>query len=64
MATITLQGNPIHTNGELPAVGSTAPDFTLTTGELADVSLAEYAGKKKVLNIVPSVDTGILRAID
>lgn len=59
MATITLQGNPIHTNGELPAVGSTAPDFTLTTGDLADVSLVKYAGKKKVLNIVPSIDTGI-----
>jgi len=59
MASITLQGTAINTNGELPAVGATAPDFTLTTGELADVSLAEFAGKKKVLNIVPSIDTGI-----
>jgi len=57
MATITLQGKEIHTNGELPAVGSTAPDFKLTNTDLADVSLAEFAGKKKLLNIVPSLDT-------
>ena len=57
MAQITLHGNPINTNGELPAVGSTAPDFSLTTGDLADVSLADFAGKKKLLNIVPSLDT-------
>ena len=59
MATITLQGNPIDTNGDLPAVGSTAPDFTLTNGELGEVSLADFDGKKKVLNIFPSIDTGI-----
>ena len=59
MASITFHDTAINTNGELPAVGATAPDFTLTTGELADVSLAEFAGKKKVLNIVPSIDTGI-----
>ena len=59
MATITLHGNPINTNGELPAVGSTAPDFTLTNGELGEVSLADFDGKKKVLNIFPSIDTGI-----
>ena len=59
MATITLQGNPINTNGDLPAVGSTAPDFTLTNGELGEVSLADFDGKKKVLNIFPSIDTGI-----
>lgn len=59
MASITLHGDAINTSGELPAVGSTAPDFTLTTGELADVSLADFAGKKKLLNIVPSLDTGI-----
>lgn len=57
MATITLQGNEIHTNGELPAVGSTAPEFRLTNTDLADVSLADFAGKKKLLNIVPSLDT-------
>ncbi len=59
MATITLEGNTIHTNGELPAVGSTAPDFHLVTTELNDVSLADYAGRKKLLNIVPSLDTGV-----
>jgi thioredoxin-dependent peroxiredoxin len=57
MASIKFQGNPLHTSGELPAVGSKAPDFTLVNGKLADVTLAAYAGKKKVLNIVPSLDT-------
>ena len=59
MAEITLQGNPIHTNGELPAVGAAAPDFSLVDGELNDVSLADFAGKKKVISIVPSLDTGV-----
>ncbi|NOR51472.1 MAG: thiol peroxidase [Gammaproteobacteria bacterium] len=59
MADITLKGNPIHTNGELPAIGSTAPDFSLVGLDLADVSLANYAGKKKLLNIVPSLDTPV-----
>lgn len=59
MATITLQGNEIHTNGELPSVGSQAPDFHLVDGELNDVHLADYTGRKKVLNIVPSLDTGV-----
>ncbi|MCO4762302.1 MAG: thiol peroxidase [Myxococcales bacterium] len=58
MATITLKGNPIHTFGELPAVGSKAPEFSLTSQKLQDHSLAEFAGKKVVLNIYPSVDTG------
>lgn len=59
MAQVTLKGNPIHTNGELPAVGAKAPDFTLTTTDLKDVTLAEYKGKRKILNIVPSLDTGV-----
>jgi len=59
MATITLQGNEINTNGDLPAVGSSAPDFRLVNTELADKSLADYAGKKKLLNIVPSLDTPV-----
>jgi thiol peroxidase len=59
MAQVTLKGNPIHTNGELPQVGAKAPDFTLTTGDLKDVTLAEYKGKKKILNIVPSLDTSV-----
>ncbi len=57
MATVTLKGNPIHTNGELPQKGSQAPAFTLTGVDLKDVGLAEYKGKKKILNIVPSLDT-------
>lgn len=57
MAQVTLQGNPCHTNADLPAVGTTAPAFTLTDGELKDVSLGDFGGKKKLLNIVPSLDT-------
>jgi thiol peroxidase len=57
MATITFQGKPLHTCGELPAVGSKAPDFSLANGKLVDVTLVTYAGKQKVLNIVPSLDT-------
>jgi thiol peroxidase len=59
MANVTLRGSPIHTNGDLPAVGSKAPDFKLTAGDLKDVSLADYAGKRKVLNISPSLDTSV-----
>tara|TARA_R110002096_G_scaffold434673_1_gene657147 strand:+ start:49324 stop:49821 length:498 start_codon:yes stop_codon:yes gene_type:complete len=59
MATITLQGNEINTNGELPKVGDNAPDFTLVNAELGDVSLATYKGKKKLLSIVPSLDTPV-----
>ncbi len=57
MATITLKGNPIHTTGDLPGTGQEAPDFILVDGGLQDVSLATYSGKKKLLNIVPSLDT-------
>lgn len=57
MATVTRRGSVCHTNGELPATGSPAPDFKLTRGDLSDVSLADFAGKKKLLNIVPSLDT-------
>ena len=57
MAQVTLRGTPIHTNGEVPAVGAKAPDFKLVNGDLKDVSLADFRGKKKILNIVPSLDT-------
>ncbi len=57
MATVTLKGNPITTLADLPAVGTQAPDFTLTGADLADVKLADFAGKRLVLNIFPSVDT-------
>lgn len=59
MAKITLNGTPFNTNGELPAVGSKAPDFRLTNKDLADVTLANFKGKKKLLNIVPSLDTPV-----
>lgn len=57
MANITLQGNPFQTNGDLPKVGSDAPGFRLVNGDLKDVTLHDYAGKRKVLNIFPSIDT-------
>ena len=59
MATITLEGNAINTNGELPAVGSTAPDFQLTKTDLSDVRLADFGTQRKIINIVPSLDTGV-----
>jgi thiol peroxidase len=59
MATVTLKGNPIHTNGELPAIGSAAPEFHLVDKDLNDVRLGTYKGKKKLLNIVPSLDTSV-----
>lgn len=59
MATITLKGNKINTSGNLPAVGSQAPDFVLVDGDLNDVTLDTYQGKKKLLSIVPSLDTPV-----
>jgi thioredoxin-dependent peroxiredoxin len=59
MARITLAGNPINTVGELPAVGSKAPDFSLTKTDLGATTLADYAGGTLVLNIFPSVDTPV-----
>ena len=59
MAVLTLQGNEINTNGELPKVGSNAPDFMLVNSEMEDVSLTNYQGKKKLLSIVPSLDTPV-----
>ncbi|MEM8607929.1 MAG: thiol peroxidase [Myxococcota bacterium] len=59
MATTALKGNPIHTNGDLPAVGSDAPDFVLVGTDMADKSLADFAGKKKILSINPSYDTPV-----
>ena len=59
MATTNFKGNPVKTSGELPAVGSKAPDFTLVKGDLSEVTLKDFAGKKLVLNIFPSIDTGV-----
>lgn len=59
MAQITFKGNPINTLGNLPEVGTTAPNFTLTASDLSDKNLNNYKGKNVVLNIFPSVDTGV-----
>jgi thiol peroxidase len=58
MATVTLQGKPQHTLGDLPKVGTPAPDFTLTKTDLSEVNLSHFLGKKIILSIFPSVDTG------
>jgi thiol peroxidase len=62
MANITLQGNPINTVGELPAVGSSLKDFELVKNDLSKVTLNDYKGSKLVLNIFPSLDTGTCAA--
>ncbi len=59
MATVTFEGNPFETVGTLPAVGSQAPDFTVVKADLSEVSLADFAGKRLILNIFPSIDTGV-----
>ncbi|KMV21217.1 lipid hydroperoxide peroxidase [Mycobacterium heckeshornense] len=59
MAQITLRGNPVHTVGELPAVGSPAPGFTLTGTDLGAVSSDQFRGKSLLLNIFPSIDTPV-----
>lgn len=62
MAQISLQGNPIDTAGNLPAVNTQAPAFTLTKTDLSDGKLQDYAGKTVVLNIFPSIDTSVCAA--
>lgn len=62
MATITLKGNAIHTNGELPTIGSKAKDFQLIGTDLSTKSISDFSGKNLVLNIFPSVDTGTCAA--
>lgn len=59
MASITFKGKAITTAGELPKVGEQAPDFTLTNDSLEDISLNDFSGKRLILNIFPSIDTGI-----
>ena len=59
MAEITLQGNKINTNGEIPKVGSQAPDFILVDSDLNDVSLSNFEGKNIILNVIPSLDTPV-----
>lgn len=62
MANITLQGNEIHTSGNLPELGSAAKNFTLVAEDLSEKTLSDFAGKKVVLNIFPSIDTGVCAA--
>lgn len=62
MAQITFKGNPVQTAGDLPKVGAQAPDFSLVKTDLSEVSLSSLKGKKVVLNIFPSVDTGVCAA--
>ena len=59
MAQTALKGTPVNLAGDLPAVGSPAPDFNLVDKDLADRSLADFAGRKRLLNIVPSLDTDV-----
>ena len=59
MANITFKGQAAHTSGELPQVGTQAPNFELTTGELSEKTLQDFQGKKVLLNIFPSIDTGV-----
>ena len=59
MTDITLDGTPVHTHGSLPTVGTKAPGFTLVGNDLSPIALADFAGSRLILNIFPSVDTGI-----
>ena len=59
MATTALKGNPAQTNGDLPAIGSDAPDFTLVATDMSEKALADFAGKRKILSINPSYDTPV-----
>ncbi|RRQ45964.1 thiol peroxidase [Chryseobacterium sp. SC28] len=62
MSEITFKGNPIHTVGQLPEVGTTAKEFTLVAADLSEKHLSDYKGKKILLNIFPSIDTGVCAA--
>lgn len=62
MADTSFKGTPVHTIGDLPSAGQSAPAFTLTGKDLSDVTLADQAGRRVVLNIFPSVDTGVCAA--
>ncbi|MDE2407824.1 MAG: thiol peroxidase [Xanthomonadaceae bacterium] len=62
MSSVTFHGQPVRVGGNLPQVGSQAPAFSLVAGDLSDRTLAAFAGKRKVLNIFPSIDTGVCAA--
>ena len=59
MSKVTLQGNPVEIGGSFPAAGAAAPALSLAAGDLSDKTLTDFAGKHKVLNIFPSVDTNV-----
>ncbi|MGN0004078.1 MAG: thiol peroxidase [Sphingobacterium composti] len=62
MSQVTFKGSPVNTNGSLPNIGEQAPDFSLTSGDLSQKSLKDFEGKRVILNIFPSVDTGTCAA--
>lgn len=62
MSTVAFRSNPVRVSGTFPTVGSRAPDFRLVAGDLSDRSLKDFAGKRKILNIFPSIDTGVCAA--
>jgi len=62
MSTVNLDGNPIEVSGNFPKLGETAPAFTLTNSALEEVTLDNWAGQRKILNIIPSIDTGVCAA--
>ncbi len=62
MAIITLKGNPVHTYGSLPPVGSVAPDFLIVKTDFTEVKLTDFRGQKVILNIFPSIDTSTCAA--
>ena len=62
MSDTKFKGNPVHVDGNFPKTGDAAPAFKLIAGDLSEKSLADFAGKRKVLNIFPSVDTGVCAA--
>jgi len=59
MSKVNFQGNAVNISGELPKIGTDAPDFKLVTGKLEEISLSTFKGKRIVLNIFPSIDTGV-----
>ncbi|MEQ6886389.1 thiol peroxidase [Salicola sp. Rm-C-2C1-2] len=62
MAQVTLGGNPVEVSGSLPQPGDTAPDFTLTNPDMEEKTLSDWQSQRKILNIIPSVDTGVCAA--
>lgn len=62
MGQVTFKGSPVQTSGNLPKVGTQAPNFKLVGADLSEISLADFKGKRVVLNIFPSIDTGVCAA--